>query len=435
MKLAEDQLKAVQEIKTWWSSSKAYHILDGSAGVGKSFTVETVVKQLPRAVPILLAPTHKALRQLKEKTKGDYIFRTVASSLGIRPIDEGKDLKFEHTTIPAIWENVNLAIIDECGLLDTYHIELFKTLNTKILYVGHKSQLPPVKRNRSMFDPCISPVFNQGYSESNLYIPKRNTGELWRFNELLEKRIYDSKLIVNTTYDITRNKFNTLLPEQLNNFTSGDTKVALWTNAGVERYNNKIRELLHPSFSKENLPKYLPDDLVITTSSCTLVPGLEYLNDTGILRGTSANSDIYTDTDGRVLSCTVVRVDLCPTLQVECYKLVIESSIEGEIVLYELVHHSDYKRIADYYEHKAWAYTSKEGKSKAYRERSILLKSFVVLKHFYASTIHRLQGSSVTNVLVIASDINRNSNVTERAKMFYVACSRCVDNLWIYKGI
>jgi hypothetical protein len=435
MKLAEDQLQAIKDIKTWWSSSKAYHILDGSAGVGKSFTVETVVKQLPRAIPILLAPTHKALRQLKEKTKGDYTFRTVASSLGIRPIDEGKDLKFEHTTIPTIWDNVNLAIIDECGLLDTYHIELFKTLNTKILYVGHKSQLPPVKRNRSMFDPCISPVFSQGYTESNLWIPKRNTGTLWEFNEQLEKKIYDSKLIIDTTHDISRSGFNTLLPTQIYNFISGDTKIALWTNAGVDRYNSKIRELIHPTFSKGTIPKYLPDDLVISTNSCTLIDGLEHLNDNSIIRSANSGEDIYTDTDGRVISCKVVTVNLCPALHVECYKIVMESSIEGEIVLYELVHHSDYKRIADYYEHKAWGFSSKEARSKAYRERSVLLKCFVVLKHFYASTTHRLQGSSVPNVLVIASDINRNSNIVERAKMFYVACSRCIDNLWIYKGI
>lgn len=753
MILAEDQVQAVKEIRTWWTSSKAYHVLNGSAGVGKSFTVESVVTQLPRAVPVLIAPTHKALRQLKEKTKGNYVFRTAASSLGIRPIDEGKGLKFEHTNLPSLWENVNLAVVDECfhpnievlteigfikivdlpknilvanmdmktklttfempinyiekdsdsgldsvltdklcsfittkehdhvvlskgiltkrklkdiksfeemymtassgivgktslsdwdrlsiafqadgsynnwsdnktkkcgtitnirfsfvkerkilrleslltrlglsylkrlevtykttfeiknvpiefiskelravfnlkdfslsyardfvdelvrwdgsilkdrsslyyssviesnvsfaqavavlggfktnktvqigrrstnfsdvhrlfinnntttngyklkrqaipieytgkvycltmprgtliiryngqvcvsgncGMLDTNYLELFKTTNVKILYVGHKSQLPPVKRNRAMFDTCISPVFEQGYPESNLWIPKRNTGDLWDFNNLLEKRIYSTKTAIPLTYDVTRAKFNTLLPEQLTNFASSNTKAALWTNEGVGRYNNKVRELLYPSYTKDNLPKYLPDDLVITTNSSVLIDGLEYLNDTGIIKSAMSADDIYTDTDGRVVSCKTVVVSLCPALHVECYKLHIVSSIEGDINLYELVHHSDYKRIADYYERKAWVFTSKESKSKAYRERALILKSFVVLKHFYASTVHRLQGSSVTNVLVIASDINRNSNVIERAKMMYVACSRCVDNLWIYKGI
>ncbi len=435
MILAEDQTQAVQDIKRWWSSSKAYHILQGGAGVGKSFVVESLIKELPRAVPVLIAPTHKALRQLKEKTKGDYVFRTAASSLGIRPIDEGKELKFEHVVLPSLWENVNLAVVDEASMLDSHHIDLFKTTNAKILYVGHKSQLSPVRRNKSMFDPCVSPIFEQGYPESNLWIPKRNLGELWEFNNLLEQRIYDSKIAVPTTYDITRSKFNSIIPEQLANFADGKSKIALWTNEGVLRYNNKVRESLYPSYTKVNLPKYLPDDLIITTSSSILVTDMEYLNDTGILRIATSATDIYTDTDGRVLSCTKVVVDLCKALQVECYKLHVVSELEGDIVLYELVHSSDYKRIADYYEHKAWAYTSKEGKSKAYRERALILKSFVMLKHFYASTVHRLQGSSVPNVLVIASDINRNSNVVERAKMTYVACSRCVDNLWIYKGI
>jgi hypothetical protein len=430
--LASDQVQAVKEIKNWWNSSKAFYTLNGSAGVGKSFVVDSLLKELPRVAPVLLAPTHKALRQLREKTKGDYEYRTVANALGIRPVDEGKELTFEHIKLPGFWDDVNLAIVDEAGMLDDFHIELFKSIGTKILYVGHKSQLPPVRLNRSIFDTCISPVFEQGYGESNLFIPKRNKGRLWEFNNSLEAKIYDDKLPISGEYDVTESKLKDYVNSSENSFKAGLTKIALWTNDGVDKYNRKIRELL---FKGDAKLKYVKDDLIILTNTIISFDGMEYLNDREILKFAKIGKDIYTDTDGRVISCEKVKVNLNKSLSVSCLKIVVTTTLEGKLVFYELCYKEDYKKIADFYEHKAWSFISKEAKDKAYKERATILKCFASTKPFYAATSHRLQGSSISNIIAIASNINLNSNRVERSKCMYVACSRASENLLIYRGI
>ena len=433
--LAKDQEQAVKEIKSWWGSSKAYHILQGSAGVGKSYVVENILENLIGAKPVLLAPTHKALRQLKLKTHGDYKFATVASSLGIRPIDEGRGLKFEQTKLPSFWDNHNLCIIDEAGMLDDYHIDLFKSLHLKILYVGHKSQLPPIKVNRSITDKCISPVFSKGYFESNLWIPKRNTGALWKFNEILEQRIYDDSIAIPNTYDIGAKEFKDYLgsKETLISINSGVIKVALWTREGVSKYNKIFKDSI---FGKTSSPTgFFKDELVVIKNSIVSFNGMEFFNDKMILKHANEGIDIYTDTDGRIIDSLLVDVKLNKNLIVKCKKLTIDTSIEGLITVYMLEHKEDYKRISDYYEHLAWSYSSKQAKDKAYRERSLLLKCFAQVQSFYAATSHSLQGSSIKDVVTILSDINKNSNRIERAKCTYVACSRASNNLITYRGL
>lgn len=433
-RLYEDQQKAVAEIKRWYSSGKAYHTLSGPAGTGKSHVIEEILTSIPRVKPVLLCPTHKALGQLKEKVQGDYDFRTVANSLGIRPVDIGNVLKFEHTKLPSFWGSVNLAIVDEGGMLDDFQLNLFKSIGMKILYVGHQSQLPPVKRNRSMFDKCVSPVFDQGYGESILYIPKRNTGALWDYNNLLEKKIYDDSIKIPLDYDIGRKDLNSYISSQRGKaeLLVGETKFALWTNEGVNRYNSRIRDIL---FGKESYTKYLKNDLVIFTNSFTSFDGMDLMNDRTILKFESKGIDVYTDTDGVVLSCKEVVVNLNKSLSLQCYKLEIDTRVEGRIFAYELIHKDDYKRIADYYEHIAWGRATKSAKDKAYAERSTILHCFAQVRHFYASTVHRLQGSSVPNIVSITSDVNKNSNRIERAKCNYVSCSRAIYDLKVYRGV
>jgi ATP-dependent exoDNAse (exonuclease V) alpha subunit len=430
--LAPDQEQAVREISSWWTSGKAYHILDGGAGTGKTFVVDTILETLPRAVPILLAPTHKAVRQLKAKTKGDYEFRTVASALGIRPVDEGKELRFEQIQLPSIWDSVNIAVVDEVSMLPEYQLDLLRRIGTKILYVGHSSQLPPVALSRSMFDKCISPVFEQGYGVSNLYIPKRNTGKLWDYCNMLEQKIYDDSIKTPMGYDVSARDFKDSITAKLESFHEGDSKIALWTNEGVYKYNTRIRELIH---GRDKLPKYLKDDLIITTNTGISFDGMEFLKDKDILRHANQGLDIYTDTDGKLLSVCRVTITLNKNLAVQAYKLRVRTDIEGVITLYELCDSREYTRIADYYEHIAWEKHDKKSRDKAYAERATILKCFFQIKHFYASTAHRLQGSSIKNVITIASDIGKNSNRVEKNKLMYVACSRASETLSVYRGL
>lgn len=429
--LYEDQIQVVKEIITWHDSSRAYHILNGSAGVGKTFVIDELLRNIPRIKPLLIAPTHKAVYNFRDKVHGDYEYKTVASALGIRPVDEGRDLVFKHTQVSPVWGKTNLCIADECGMLDEQHLEILTGIGTKILFVGHGSQLPPVKKNRSVHDKCISPVYQKGYSQSELYLPKRNVGALWEFCNLVEQKIYDNEVVLPDTYDIGRNALEELLNESKYSFAEGKTKFALWSNDAVTKYNDRIREGI---FGKV-FEKYIPGDLIIVTKSFTSIEFLEVLSEKDILNSPNIGQDIYTDTDCRVVHCRNVEVKLNKVLKIQCYKITVDSSVEGRFTIFELLHKDDYKRISDYYEHIAWSYKTKEAKDKAYRVRAQILSVFTQVKHFYASTCHRLQGSSIDNIIVGTMDIAKNSNAVEKAKLDYVATSRAKTNLYRYKGL
>lgn len=429
--LYEDQIQAVKEIIPWHDSSKPYHILNGPAGVGKTHVIDELLRSIPRIKPLLLAPTHKAVNNFRDKVHGEYEYKTVASALGIRPVDEGRDLVFKHTQISPIWGKTNLCIIDEAGMLDDQHLNILTGIGTKILFVGHGSQLPPVKKNRSVHDKCISPVYQKGYSQSELWIPKRNVGVLWDFCNLVEKKIYNKEIIIPTNYDIGRDALEELLTESKNAFQEGSMKFALWSNECVTKYNARIRESI---FGKV-FEKYIPGDLIVVTKSFISIEFLEVLSEKKILENLNIGQDIYTDTDCKVVHCRMVEVKLNKILALQCYKITVDSPIEGRFTIFELLHKDDYKRIADYYEHIAWSYKTKEAKDKAYKVRAQLLSVFTQVKHFYASTCHRLQGSSIDSIIVGTMDIAKNSNVVERAKLDYVATSRAKNNLYRYRGL
>lgn len=426
------QKTALLAIKNWYRSPNLYMILDGAGGTGKSYLVNEVLKELPNVKPLVLAPTNEALKQLKDKVDGDYVFKTLHSALGITPTGE-KELKFEQTILPSFWEQHNLAIIDEVSMVDDWLLDIVNEIGIKVLYIGHKSQLPPVKERRLMADKCESPVFNKGYKVVTLTEPMRNTGALWDFNNYLEEMIYDTRRDIPNTFDISGANLNRLLDESVDDFLKDKTKIALWSNEGVDSYNQKVRLIIHGDNAKSN--KYLPKDKIILTAPLTPLQNIERYNDKDIQSAMSGDlAFIYSNSKGTVISSEIVNVRLNIALVIPAYKILV--NIDGEnLFIYECVHSTYKETIALYYEHKAWLGKTIAAKEKLFKKRRYILSCFAELKYFYSATSHRLQGSSIPNIIVINSDIAKNNNMIEQKKTRYVACSRAIDNLYFYRGV
>lgn len=113
-----DQEKALESILTWYynNNGEMNYVLDGDAGTGKSYLLNSILEKLSDVEILLLASTNEALYQFRDKVSnpGNYIFKTVHSSLGIVPTDDGKLDNFKQRTLPAFWNNYQLAIVDEC---------------------------------------------------------------------------------------------------------------------------------------------------------------------------------------------------------------------------------------------------------------------------------------------------------------------------------
>ena len=434
--LNSGQKNALDIVKDWWQSSQQCLVLGGRAGTGKSFLIDTLVHTLPNCHPILLCPTNEALEQLRDKVSNDLPLKTVHSALGIAPTVTEKDLSFTHTKIPSFWDDYNLCIVDEASMLPDWILKLLESIKCKIIYAGHESQLPPVVTNRSVYDKCVSPVFEKGYLTYTLKEPMRNKGDLWDFNNILEKSIYKPDTEIPDTYNIKAKDLRDYLKSTsgINDFFEGNTKIVVWTNAAVDAYNIRIRKNLFGENAKDF---FLPGDKIILKAPLTVIKSLEAYNGNMLKRFASSKKTfdyLYANSKFTILNAQTIKVNLESSIFIYCYKL----QVLGKEGIYEIYVPKDEKGIyhaANFYEHIAWSAKSKLEKDKRYRERHFILSCFANVKHFYCATSHTLQGSGYPNVITINSDINKNANLIERAKLRYVACSRAMNNLMYFKEL
>lgn len=132
--------KQKEAIKTLFSSNLM--VLTGGPGTGKTETIKAIVNIYKSVFPnhkiAQAAPTGRASRRLSEITQKEAktIHRLLAYQPAIGPqYNEKKPLPY------------NLIVIDEFSMVDIFLArDLFKAinLNTKVLIVGDKDQLPPV---------------------------------------------------------------------------------------------------------------------------------------------------------------------------------------------------------------------------------------------------------------------------------------------------
>jgi hypothetical protein len=432
--LNKGQQSALSKIINWYNSPSKTMILEGKGGTGKTYLLDTLLREL-NVPTLLLAPTHEAVANLKDKVKGEYIFKTCHSALGVTPTFSEKDIDFKHQKFPDIWGNISLAVVDEASMSDDWMVELFSLTDVKILYVGHSAQLPPVKVNRSITDTCISPVFAKGYPIVSLTEPMRNTGEIWDFLLGLEENISTGKVLLKTPFDVSRETMKNFVksPEGVSSLKEGDTKFVLWTNKGVSLYNERIRSILWKDTYKKY--RYVAGDRIILTSHLVIPDNGKPFNGRLLKKLMKWEQEIlYTNTKGLVLeNSKIVEVFLEHNLTILCYKITFQC-LEGIFTTYEPISEEEYEKISKYYERLAWSYSTIAAKNQGYKFRHFVLSCFAKVHHYYAATAHRLQGATIPNIIFMDNDVRRNPNPIERAKCRYVGCSRASKTLRYYHG-
>lgn len=434
--LNPDQLKVKQQLKTWWTSPDGFAVLEGPAGTGKTFIVNELVKELINCVPLFTAPTNEACKQLEMQLPKDSVIKTTYAALGFH-FSSGKEVKeLVRKSIPPIINDVNLMIVDEASMIGDgkncidisgTKISIFdaiKQTGLKVLFIGHRSQLPEVVVNQSIFADCLSPVFHLDCPIYTLAIPQRNTGDLFKFLTHLESIIYAKHRIFIAEYNNSREHLTNYInsPEGKNDFLEEKVKVICYTNKQADEYNRTIRRSI---FSSKYLPEVVPRDRLLLVTPLKYIGNLDNINESLVVQARKRNNVVVFSANSK---CVVKHVEQVIILGVACYKLNVD--MEGnKINIYVAIDKEQLYQLRQLLLQKAYTAITPQAKQNRFELYHFIMSLFADVKYSYAITTHRAQGMSIEKVFVDWKDIKKCSNVILMYKLLYVAASRARTEL------
>ena len=425
--LNPDQQAAKEFFQRWWDSDKRFAILEGCAGTGKTTIVSQLVAGLKDCDPLFTAPTNEACKQLENVLPKDSLIKTIYSALGFH-FETSSEVRTltQKAKEPPVINDINLLIIDECSMVGQTLLEAILDANKKTLFIGHRSQLPEVIKDLSIYDDCESVVFKQEWPIYTLTTPERNKGELFEFINTLETIIYNKPRSFKSTY----NKSIAYMEEYIeskegrHDLLYEKSKVICWSNAEVDRFNNFIRQAI---FKEDVLPPFVLKDKIIMLEPCVYVEPLAGLSK-GVISKFMDSSKVArfsANTKG-----IVRKIEQVVVLSVPCWELEVEIDRMRPLI-YVPVNVGILETLRKKLMNECYAAVTIKAKEKAFRRYHFILSLFAKVKHSYAITTHRSQGMTIPNVYVSWRDIKKCDNVVMRHKLLYVAASRAKDNLTI----
>jgi len=404
-------------------------LLTGYSGTGKSFLVSKIIEELIyKNIGLniaITAPTNKAVRVLKDlssicETHSRVSFITLHSLLGLKReiTSDGKEV-YKSDFFGCNLENYNIVLVDEVSMLDNELyctlVELAEMNNIMLLFIGDRGQIPPVNGGEcKLFTMELENSFNLTdiirQSDGNPII------------KLAEKVRRNDDFNIESDVDINGDgvivvKLNTemLLLEtyfKSPNFNANSNfiKVLAWTNKAVDYYNSKIRGIIYGDNSpKLNIGEKMVCNKPISDSTKRVI-----LN----------NNDEF-----EVISFSVKQDRTA--LKLSYYSVNVISNNKQCVIkiLCETSEKAYYKELEKLKKNAT--------DDKSYNRRNSWVKYFNYLDKFadvkynYALTVHKSQGSTFDNGIVINCDIIRLQDKIERNKLLYTAMTRVKNKLFI----
>ena len=430
--LNEGQQQASQRLKEFLESpitegqlaakSNRYICLTGGGGTGKTTSIFTTLAPYRDAGKkiLLLAPTNKAVRVLATTARKfgvQYDCMTVASSLGLAVLPSEEEKRAAKVGKPKI-PFYDIVVIDEASMMSAKGLDILEEsvmfTPVKIVFMGDDYQLPPVKEARSE-------AFDMG-PHATLTKVERHAGPILHFAQDIRKLIDTKKKLsaIPAEGSIADHTgiFSAMGPkfvqEALNHIDLEDTdkcRLLAWTNRRVDEMNTIVRQHFHG----KKVPQFLVGDRVVTT-------------------------DVVKDEDNNILlpideECTVKAVmedtiisPFNTSLIFNVWTLVVEPihSTARDVV----VHVMQKKFEDDWFDHlrEIAAYARKTGDWAMYWTTRESVHS---IKHCYAITVHRSQGSTFGTVFLDVIDIQKQKNLSEQLKLLYVGATRPSHQLFV----
>jgi len=424
--LTEDQDKANNAFLDFLISDDSYFIIQGAAGTGKSFLIKHLLETFYskyKSYCLLLqkdvkefnikvtATTNKAVSVVEDflsgitynnKTIG---IRTIFSLLGLRVQNDRKTGKSNltynpnsQTTLDLGNQGVPLIFIDESSFIGSDLQEIIQTVlvdqfGAKIVYIGDKYQLAPVGQTFSVIDSlqCKSVSLNKIIRNKGHILQTgtqfRQTVETGKFAPIL----YNDVDVIHVNGADFQKTIEASFSNR--NWYPNKSKILAWTNERVQAYNAHIRDFLNYP------PLFKVGETVVTN---------EYIQ---------GHKSRYTrSVDSEVL---ITNVHLNPIDMWGVKGNMIE--LDGAYAAFMPTNYADAKKLL-----------KELAKEKDWKKYFEIKETWLDLRAVYSSSIHKAQGSTYETVFLDLSDIGKNWNAMDVARLMYVGITRASKQVVCY---
>lgn len=418
--LNAEQRTAVDSIIDFLSPDCAddFFLLLGPAGTGKTFCIASVIPLIKGRL-VFTAPTNKATKCLRESvTSKDYTpdCRTIYSLLGLKLEANGEVKELTAPEDPLDLTKFAAVVVDEGSMISSTlwkHIQTTAQMQgVKFIVMGDAAQLPPVGE-------LHSPVFRIE-RRAELTTVMRHDNQILTLATELRKRTNHPAPNISLTADndgeqgvwlCTGQQFHSAIADRIaivDDFTRPDgCKVIAWRNATVDSYNAFIRQRLFP---ETHTSKWLAGDRIILTGPAKDLDGETI--------GT-------TDDEGTIEK---VYEGWHPHHEhIKIWNVTVTLDTNKVITLRVL--HDD--SFGDFTREKADLAESAKVNRRLWRKFWEFVDAFHGVRHAYAITAHRAQGSTYDTAFVDYRDILQNRNRQEAFRCLYVAETRAKRRVYL----
>ena len=366
-------------------------ILKGYAGTGKTFLLQKYVEQNYSCNNVIItATTNKAVVVANG-------YMTIHSYLGLK-LKKHKDKQILVQGGNHRVRHNDIIIIDECSMLNSevlkFILKAQQDFDLTVIYIGDPKQIPPVGEH-------MAPVFN-------LPIPS------YTLKEIVRQK--DNKLL-NFVTGVRKGKLPLHLKDNNSIFVGGPKQAKEFFNANFNFKTMEFPQIL--SFRNNIVDSYNLWARKQNIKSKNLFTENERL----YVRSTNENSNLKLETFVKIKKIQTEIEYTAPIIlpTITCVKMIIATP-ESENTLLVPKTSQDINIYNTNLTLLAHAARKREIKWSDFWD---YLEGITVLKHRYAMTIHRSQGSTFSDVIVNYPDLQNNMN------LFYTACTRAAKRLFI----
>jgi exodeoxyribonuclease-5 len=413
------QAAALASILDWYRTSPdPFFILKGYAGTGKTFTTRQFISQIKGRI-VFCAPTNKATKVLREmlRTK-EYIpeCRTIYSLLGLKMEANGEVKELSKPEDDIDLTQYVLVVVDEAGMLNsqvmTYIREASQTFKLKFLFLGDAAQLPPVGER-------ISPIWLEPVGAELTKVMRHDNQILTLATAIRDKVGHPAPNFQAKSdndghqgvWALTKRQMQEFIGDAalVNDFHEGRGKVIAWRNVTVDSWNAFIRRTIYGTEEAAENPWLVGERVLFTSPAKDLDDEIK----------------ATTDDEGIVQS---VAEDWHPIYgEFKCWRvsIILEDS---KMVVARVLHKAD---LAAWNRKAEGLAADARADKRKWRLFWEFKDSFHNLRHAYAITAHRSQGSTYERAYVEYRDVLLNTDRQEAFRCLYTSFTRPTTGLYL----